>query len=126
MKKLILLIIGFGLIIGTCIMIIIDKNWYNPISSILISVIISSVFYFLGKEDVSIEKEKKINQKWIPQATSSINRLITLRGNLHTLKGANNRKCITIRTHFPNIDKPENSTIKAIIASDCTNMFQRI
>jgi len=129
MSKRVLLIIGVCIIIGTCIMISINKDFYNPITSILISVVISLVFYSLGKREVEVDTfkiEKGLNQKWMPQAISSICRLITLRSNIQSLKSSNNNKCGEIESNFPDIEKPQNAVIKTIISTDCNHLSQRL
>jgi len=118
-------IIGVLVVISSVVMLYLTPSLYTPIVQILISLIISSLFYFAGIKNTQ-HLEKEINQKWIPQAMGSIQSLVTLRANIKNMRVDNSAKCCYLEDNFPEIIKnEEHKSFRCVLETGCDHYDQR-
>lgn len=98
---------------------------YNALSQFLLSLLLTILSVLLGmffQRDVA---SKKAGDRWLPQAASVIQRLMTLQENVLRFSESKKQNCSGGITQLPELEEKEFEKVKLWIQMDCQNSSER-
>ena len=99
---------------------------YTPMTSFLISMIQFFLAMLIGYLSTTDAAQRSANAKWLPQAESACDRLLTVGASVASLKEQTRTACTRSARNLPELAEPRNKALRILFERQCAESANRL
>jgi len=124
--KLGIWIVAIIVLVGPPILLWKFPNEYTPVVETLLNAILFGLALYLGRIDAIETATKAANAKWLPQAVSACNRLLTVCGAVRTYRSELASTCANAQRELPELEQEKMKAVRMMLSSHCNHGSARL
>lgn len=124
-RTVVLAVLIVFILIGSSIYVLKYPDDFNALSQFLLNILLAFLSILLGLFFQNDTASKKAGDRWLPQASSVIQRLMTLQENVLRFSSAKKQNCSGEISHLPELSQTEFEKVRLWIQLDCQNSSER-
>ena len=114
------------LVIGPSYLLVYYPEQYNAFAAFLLNIGLCAVSIYASARSSAAQAKLHANDRWLPQAESACDRLLTLQHALKCFQLQTKHVCEDIGTYLPELREKKNNSVRALLQRQCNDSANRL